>query len=99
LHDFTRMAQKLDPRLREGSQRTDFEVRLREIAAQIEVDFEGRERERLRALVAEALERHIEIRESARRTRAALDKLRSDQHLLLQLFDFITASADRETIH
>ena len=99
LHDSTRMAQKLDPRLRKASQRTDFEVRLREIAAQIEVDFEGRERERLRALVAEALERHIEIRESARRTRAALDKLRSDQHLLLRLFDFITASADRETIH
>ena len=29
----------------------------------------------------------------------ALDKLRSDQHTLLRLFDFITASPDRETVH
>lgn len=93
------MNRKSDPGRRDRSRQSEFELRLREIAAQIEIDFEGQERERLRALVAEALERHFEIRESAERTRAALAKLRSDQHLLLRLFDFITASAERETIH
>jgi len=93
------MNRKSNPGRRGRVRQTEFELRLREIAAQIEVDFEGPERERLRALVAEALDRHLEIRESAERTRAALDKLRSDQHLLLRLFDFITANADRQTIH
>jgi hypothetical protein len=93
------MTRKLEERLRARSDRTEFGKRLLEIAEQIESDFEGPERERLRALVAETLDRHFEIRETAERTREALKKLRSDQHALLRLFDFITASPDRETIH
>lgn len=93
------MTRKIEEQLRARADRSEFGKRLLEISKQVERDFEGQERERLRVLVAEALERHFEIRESAKRTRAALDKLRSDQHTLLRLFDFITASPDRETIH
>ena len=93
------MTRKIEEQLRARADRSEFGRRLLEISKQVERDFDGRERERLRALVAEALDRHFEIRESAQKTRAALDKLRSDQHTLLRLFDFITASPDRETIH
>ncbi len=93
------MTRKIEEQLRARADRSEFGRRLLEISKQVERDFDGRERERLRALVAEALDRHFEIRESARKTRAALDKLRSDQHTLLRLFDFITASPERETIH
>jgi hypothetical protein len=93
------MTREWEKRLRARSDRTEFGRRLLEIAEQVETGFEGQERERLRALVAEALDRHFEIRETAERTRRALAKLRSDQHTLLRLFDFITASPDRETVH
>ena len=93
------MTRKLEEQLWARADRSEFGKRLLEISKQVERDFEGQERERLRALVAEALERHFEIRETAKRTRVALDKLRSDQHTLLRLFDFITASPDRETVH
>ena len=93
------MTWKLEERLRARADRTEFGKLLLEIAKQIECDFEGQERDRLRALVAEALDRHFEIRETAERTREALDKLRSDQHTLLRLFDFITTNPDRETVH
>lgn len=93
------MTRKLQERLWARAERTEFGKRLLEISKQIESDFDGRERERLLALVDETLERHFEIRETAERTREALAKLRSDQHTLLRLFDFITASPDRETIH
>jgi hypothetical protein len=93
------MTRKLEEQLRAREDRSEFGKRLLEISKQVERDFEGQERERLRALVAEALDRHFEIRATAKRTREALDKLRSDQHTLLRLFDFITASPDRETVH
>jgi hypothetical protein len=93
------MLEKLEERLLARGDDSEFGTRLLEIARQIESDFEGKERERLMALVSEALDRHFEIRETAEETRAALDKLRSDQHTLLRLFDFITANPDRETVH
>ena len=93
------MTRKLEERIRARAVRTEFGDRLLEIAKQIESDFNGPERERLLDMVEEALDRHVEIRETAERTRGALEKLRSDQHTLLRLFDFITANPDRETIH
>jgi len=93
------MTRKLEDELRARADQTDFGKRLLEISKQIESEFEGRERENLLGLVAEALDRHLEIRETAKRTSAALERLRSDQYALLRLFDFITASSDRETIH
>ncbi len=93
------MARNLEERIRTRANRTEFGDRLLEIARQVESDFKGRERERLLDMVEEALDRHVEIGEAAERTRGALEKLRSDQHALLRLFDFIAASADRETLH
>ena len=93
------MTRKIEEQLRARADRSEFGRRLLEISKQVERDFEGQERDRLLALVAEALDRHFEIRETAKRTREALDRLRSDQHALLRLFDFITANPDRETIH
>ncbi len=93
------MTRKLEERIRARGDRTEFGDRLLEIAKQIESDFNGPERERLLDMVEEALDRHVEIREATERTRGALEKLRSDQHALLRLFDFITANPDRETIH
>jgi len=93
------MVRNLEERIRARTDRTEFGDRLLEIAKQIESDFEGRERERLLDMVEEALDRHVEIRESSERTQGALEKLRSDQHTLLRLFDFITANPDRETVH
>ncbi len=93
------MTRNLEERIRTRADRTEFRDRLLEIVKQIESDFKGTERERLLDMVEEALDRHVEIREAAQRTRGALEKLRSDQHTLLRLFDFITANPDRETIH
>ena len=93
------MKRKLEERIRARGDRTEFGDRLLEIAKQIESDFKGPERERLLDMVEEALDRHVEIRETAKMTHGALEKLRSDQHTLLRLFDFITANPDRETIH
>jgi hypothetical protein len=93
------MTRRIEEQLRARADRSEFGKRLLEISKQIESDFEGPEREKLLALVAEALDRHFEIRETAERTNRALEKLRADQHELLQLFDFITANPDRETLH
>jgi hypothetical protein len=93
------MMRNLEERIRARTDRTEFGDRLLEIAKQVESDFKGRERERLLDMVEEALDRHVEIREASERARGALEKLRSDQHTLLRLFDFITASPDRETVH
>jgi hypothetical protein len=93
------MMRNLEERIRARTDRTEFGDRLLEIAKQIESDFKGRERERLLDMVEETLDRHVEIREAAERAHGALEKLRSDQHTLLRLFDFITASPDRETVH
>jgi len=93
------MKRNLEEQIRARADRTEFGDRLLEIAKQIESDFEGRERERLLDMVEEALDRHVEIREAAERARRALEKLHSDQHTLLRLFDFITANPDRETAH
>lgn len=86
-------------RIRARAAHSDFAERLLEIVEQIESHFDDPEREQLLAMVEEALDRHVEIGETARRTREALDRLRSDQHTLLRLFDFLTASPERETIH
>jgi hypothetical protein len=93
------MTRNLKERIRAHADRTEFRDRLLEIVKQIESDFKGPERERLLDMVEEALDRHVEIRNTAERARGALDKLRSDQHTLLRLFDFITANPDRETVH
>ena len=93
------MTRNLKEQIRARADRTEFRDRLLEIVKQIESDFEGPERERLLDMVEEALDRHVEIRKTADRARGALDKLRSDQHTLLRLFDFITANPDRETVH
>jgi len=93
------MTRNLEERIRTHADRTEFRDRLLEIVKQIESDFKGRERERLLNMVEETLDRHVEIREASERARGALEKLRTDQHALLRLFDFITASPDRETVH
>jgi hypothetical protein len=93
------MTRNLEERIRARAVRTEFGDRLLEIAKQIESDFNGPEREKLLDMVEEALDRHLEIREAAERTHGALEKLRSDQHKLLRLFDFITANPDSETVH
>lgn len=93
------MTRNLKERIRTRAERSEFGNRLLEIAEQIESGFKGPERERLLDMVDEALDRHVEIREASERTRGALEKLRSDQHTLLRLFDFITANPDRETLH
>jgi hypothetical protein len=93
------MTRDLEERIRARAVRTEFGNRLLEIAKQIESEFKGRERERLLNMVEEALDRHLEIREASNRAHGALEKLRSDQHTLLRLFDFITADPNRATIH
>ena len=93
------MTRNLKERIRTRADRSEFGDRLLEIAEQIESGFKGSERERLLDMVDEALDRHVEIREASERTHGALEKLRSDQHTLLRLFDFITANPDRETLH
>lgn len=93
------MSKEIKNRIRQRADASDFANRLLEIAGHIERDFDGRERERLLELVRETLDRHVEIRESTRRARAALDKLQTDQQTLLQLFDFITARPESETLH
>jgi hypothetical protein len=93
------MKRNLEERIRARSVQTEFGDRLLEIAKQIESDFIGPEREKLLDTVEEALDRHVEIREATEKAHGALEKLRSDQHALLRLFDFITANPDRETVH
>jgi hypothetical protein len=80
-------------------QKSEFADRMTDIATQIERDFQGEERERLLELFHETLERHVEIEENTRRAREALEQLQVDQRTLLQLFEFITAAPDRETLH
>ena len=84
---------------REEKPESEFAERLTEIANQIERDFDGDERSQLLELVNETLERHVEIQENTRRAREALAQLQSDQRTLLQLFEFITARPERETLH
>jgi len=93
------VSKEIKNRIRQRADASDFSNRLLEIAGHIERDFDGREREQLLELVRETLNRHVEIRASTRRARAALDKLQSDQQTLLQLFDFITARPESETLH
>ena len=99
MHYSVRMSNQLKNRIRERSDRAEFANRLIEIADHIERDFDGRERERLLELVRETLERHVEISENTKRAREALHQLHQDQQSLLQLFEFITARPERETIH
>jgi hypothetical protein len=93
------MTRNLKERIRARVDRTEFGDRLLEISNQIEDEFKGSEREKLLEMVNEALDRHLEIREASEKTRLALEKLRSDQHTLLRLFDFITANPNRDTVH
>jgi len=93
------MSKGLKKMIQERAEQSEFANRLLEIAARIERDFDGRERERLLNLVHETLERHVEIRENTRRAREALEQLQSDHRTLLRLFDFITARPERATVH
>ena len=93
------MSEELKKRIREHAEKSDFANGLLEIATRIERDFDGCERDRLLDLVHETLERHVEIQESTRRAREALEKLQSDHKALLWLFDFITARPERATLH
>ena len=93
------MSKALKQRIRERAEKSDFLIRLLEIATQIERDFDGKERDRLLDLVQKTLDRHIEIRENTRKVREALEQLQSDQRALLRLFDFITARPERATVH
>jgi hypothetical protein len=98
LHYGARMSEeRKNPR--EEKPESEFANRLTKIATQIERDFDGDERSRLLELVHETLERHVEIQENTRRAREALVQLQSDQRTLLQLFEFITAQPERETLH
>ena len=99
LHGLSAMSKGLKKRIRECTDPSDFADRLHEIAAQIERDFDGRERDRLLELVRETLERHLEIRENTQRAREALEQLQSDHRALLRLFDFITARPESTTVH
>jgi hypothetical protein len=93
------MTQNLKDRILEQVDRSDFAGRLIVIAKQIERDFDGAERERLLSLVQETLDRHVGIRENTRRARETLEQLHKEQQTLLQLFEFITARPESQTLH
>jgi hypothetical protein len=93
------MSRDLKDQIRRQAESSDFGDRLLTIATQIERDFEGRERRRLLELVHETLERHVEIRENTRLARKSLVQLVEAQQELLQLFDFIAANPETETMH
>jgi len=93
------MSRELKDQIRSRVEPTEFADRLLEIATRIERDFDGRERRRLLELVHETLERHVEIRENTRLARESLDRLAKAHRELLQLFDFISANSQRETLH
>ena len=93
------MSEGLKKRIRERAERSDFADKLLEIAARIERDFDGQERERLLDMVDESLDRHVEIRENTRSARKALEQLQTNQRALLRLFDFITARPESTTVH
>ena len=99
MHGCSAVIRELRDRIRARAAQSEFAEKLLEIVQQIEIHFDDPEREQLLAMVEEALDRHVEIQRAARRTREALDRLRSDQHMLLRLFDFLTASPEHETIH
>ena len=50
-------------------------------------------------LVYETLERHVEIREHTRLAGESVARLMGAQQELLQLFDFISANPELETMH
>jgi len=93
------MSRELKDQIRRLADPSGFAHRLVAITTQIERDFEGRERRRLLELVHETLERHVEIRENTRLARESLDRLAKAHRELLQLFDFISANSQRETLH
>jgi hypothetical protein len=93
------MNRDLKDKIRNQAAPSGFADRLLAIASQIERDFDGRERARLLKLVHETLERHVEIRENTRLARESLEQLAVAQRELLQLFDFISASPERQTMH
>ena len=93
------MSRELKDQIRRLANPSGFADRLLAIATQIERDFDGRERRRLLELVHETLERHVEIRENTRMAHEALDQLATAHRELLQLFDFISANPQRETMH
>ena len=93
------MSSELKDQIRKRADPSGFADRLLEIATQIERDFEGRERKRLLELVYETLERHVEIREHMRLAGESVARLMGAQQELLQLFDFISANPELETMH
>lgn len=93
------MSRELKDPIRSRTKQSEFADRLLEIATRIERDFEGRERRRLLELVHETLERDVAIRENTQRARESLSQLVADQQTLLQLFEFISANPESETVH
>ncbi len=99
MHYCSHMSRDLKDRIRKQADPSDFGDCLLAIATQIERDFDGRERRRLLELVHETLDRHVEIRENTRLARESLDQLVEAHEELLQLFEFISANPDIETMH
>ena len=73
-----------------------FTDRLLDGIRRIEAGFEGCERERLLTLVAETLDRHLQVRESSTRVREALAKLEAGQARIVQL---LTNPPKTRTLH
>lgn len=76
----------------------EFSDRLLEGLARIEAGFDGPERERLLALVAETLDRHLEVRHATRSVRVSLRRLQADQRRLTELLELLLAPSE-PTIH
>lgn len=76
-----------------------FADRLLEGLRRIEIEFRGSERERLRTLVSETLDRHLEIRRNSARTRRALAKLQADQAQIAEQLRLLFSPPSNRTLH
>ena len=103
MHPHTRVSAKLQRRLREYESRaTDdasFVTRLLELTTEIERRFDGDECSRLLRLAEETFERHLELRDHTRSTRASLNQLHADQRRLVRILEGLRACPEGETIH
>jgi hypothetical protein len=95
--------EKLKERIRAHRDRNDadrgFAERLLEGVERIEREFEGEQRLRLLGMVADTLERHLRIRESAVETHTALAELHANQGRLLRLLELLAPCPSSETLH
>jgi len=97
------MALSLEQRILAARDAEDADARLAdrllECLQRIESGFRGRERARLRGLVSDALERHIEARRSHRSTLETLEKLRDDHVRIARLLELLVAPREGRTLH